>query len=63
MRGCVCANIKIKVLTEGVHSGDASGVVPESFRILRQILDRLEDSKTGLVNEKFQVNIPADRYA
>src|SRR5256885_10222465 len=39
--------LKVEILTEGVHSGDASGVVPSSFRILRQVLDRLEDSKTG----------------
>ena len=32
------------MLTEGMHSGDASGLVPSSFRILRQVLDRLEDS-------------------
>ena len=35
------------MLTEGVHSGDASGLVPSSFRIMRQVLDRLEDSATG----------------
>jgi hypothetical protein len=31
----LAADIKINVLTEGVQSGDASGVVPESFRVLR----------------------------
>ena len=36
--------LKVEILTEGVHSGDASGLVPSSFRILRQVLDRLEDS-------------------
>ncbi|MCK7493053.1 MAG: peptidase dimerization domain-containing protein [Comamonadaceae bacterium] len=39
--------LKVEILTEGVHSGDASGLVPSSFRILRQVLDRLEDSRTG----------------
>jgi hypothetical protein len=37
----------VEVLTEGVHSGDASGIVPESFRILRQLLERLDDPVTG----------------
>jgi len=40
-------------LNEGVHSGDASGVVPDSFRIVRILLDRIEDSKTGEVNQAF----------
>ena len=54
--------LKVEVLTEGIHSGDASGVVPSSFRILRQVLDRLEDSKTGrLLPESFHCEIPADR--
>jgi hypothetical protein len=39
--------LKVEVLTEGVHSGDASGLVPSSFRIMRQVLDRLEDSASG----------------
>eukprot|EP00479_Gromia_sphaerica_P013182 TRINITY_DN7245_c0_g1_i1.p1 TRINITY_DN7245_c0_g1~~TRINITY_DN7245_c0_g1_i1.p1 ORF type:complete len:209 (-),score=37.94 TRINITY_DN7245_c0_g1_i1:165-791(-) len=47
--------IKVKLLHEGVHSGDASGIVPSTFRIMRQLLDRIEDSKTGqvLVKELF----------
>jgi len=45
-----------------VHSGDASGLVPSSFRILRQVLDHLEDSRTGrLLPESFHCDIPADR--
>jgi hypothetical protein len=39
--------LKVEILTEGIHSGDASGLVPSSFRIMRQVLDRLEDSATG----------------
>lgn len=47
-----------------MHSGDASGVVPSSFRILRQVLDRLEDSKTGrLLPASFHCEVPADRMA
>jgi acetylornithine deacetylase/succinyl-diaminopimelate desuccinylase-like protein len=47
LRGNVTGTLKVEILTEGIHSGDASGLVPSSFRILRQVLDRLEDSKTG----------------
>ena len=44
-------------------SSDSSGIVPSSFRIIRQILDRIEDSKTGLVHKDFHVDIPEERYA
>ncbi len=49
LRGMIGGNLVIDVLQEGVHSGDASGIVPSSFRVLRQLLDRLEDSNTGRV--------------
>jgi len=62
LRGNVTGALKVEILTEGVHSGDASGVVPSSFRILRQVLDRLEDSKTGrLLPGSFHCEIPASR--
>ena len=62
LRGMVSGVLKVEVLTEGVHSGDSSGLVPSSFRILRQVLDRLEDAKTGeLLPQSFHCQIPADR--
>jgi len=62
LRGMVSGVLKVEVLTEGIHSGDASGLVPSSFRILRQVLDRLEDSKTGeLLPESFHCEVPASR--
>jgi len=62
LRGMVSGVLKVEVLTEGVHSGDSSGLVPSSFRILRQLLDRLEDSKTGaLLPGSFHCEIPSDR--
>lgn len=62
LRGMVSGVLKVEILTEGVHSGDASGLVPSSFRILRQVLDRLEDSRTGrLLPESFHCTIPASR--
>ncbi len=64
LRGMVSGTLKVEILTEGVHSGDASGLVPSSFRILRQVLDRLEDSKTGrLLPESFHCSIPSERVA
>ena len=48
LRGLVGFDLRVDVLTEGVHSG-ASGVVPSSFRILRALLSRIEDEDTGRV--------------
>jgi acetylornithine deacetylase/succinyl-diaminopimelate desuccinylase-like protein len=49
LRGLASVDVTVEVLTRGQHSGSASGVVPSSFRILRQLLDRLEDPTTGEV--------------
>ena len=62
LRGNVTGTLKVEILTEGIHSGDSSGVVPSSFRILRHVLDRLEDSSTGrLLPGAFHCDIPGDR--
>jgi len=64
LRGMASGVLKVEVLSEGVHSGDASGVVPSSFRIMRQLLDRLEDSATGrLLPARFHVEVPPERLA
>lgn len=49
LRGNLVVSVTVQVLTEGVHSGSAGGIVPTSFRLLRQLLDRLEDPATGEV--------------
>ncbi len=62
LRGMAAGTLKVEVLTEGVHSGDASGLVPSSFRVLRQVLDRLEDAATGRVlPASLHCEIPAER--
>jgi acetylornithine deacetylase/succinyl-diaminopimelate desuccinylase-like protein len=62
LRGMASGVLKVEILTEGVHSGDASGLVPSSFRIMRQVLDRLEDSSTGrLLPASFHCDVPAER--
>jgi acetylornithine deacetylase/succinyl-diaminopimelate desuccinylase-like protein len=64
LRGLAHGVVSVEVLTEGVHSGSASGVAPSSFRVLRQILDRLEDAVTGrILLPELHVEIPADRDA
>jgi len=62
LRGMAGGTLRVKVLEEGVHSGDASGIVPSSFRILRQLLDRIEDPLTGRLRpEALYVDIPGER--
>ena len=64
LRGMASGTLKVEVLTEGIHSGEASGVVPSSFRIMRQLLERLEDSATGrLLPEQFHCQVPPERLA
>jgi acetylornithine deacetylase/succinyl-diaminopimelate desuccinylase-like protein len=64
LRGVTAGNLKVEVLSEGVHSGAASGIVPSSFRILRQLLGRLEDERTGrILVDECHVEIPPARVA
>ena len=64
LRGMTAGTLDVRVLDEGVHSGDASGVVPSSFRIVRQLLSRLEDEATGAVRpSELYAQIPAERVA
>ena len=62
LRGMAAGTLRVDILTEGVHSGDASGIVPSSFRIARQLLSRLEDEGTGRIKTAaFHAEIPAER--
>lgn len=62
LRGMVSGDLKIKVIENGVHSGDASGIVPSSFRVLRTLLERIDSMESGKVKPEFlQVEIPQAR--
>jgi len=61
LRGNLRCDFKVSTLKEGIHSGDAGGIVPETFEIVRILLDRLDDSKTGKVVDTFQVTVPEVR--
>ncbi|HTA91652.1 MAG TPA: M20/M25/M40 family metallo-hydrolase [Polyangiaceae bacterium] len=62
LRGIVVGTLEVSLLREGVHSGDASGVVASSFRVARQLLDRLEDAESGVIKlEELSVPIPSER--
>ena len=59
LRGMLPGTLTVQVLEEGQHSGAAGGIVPSSFRILRNLLDRVEDSTTGALHPALQVDVPA----
>ena len=61
LRGIAAGELTVEVLREGVHSGDASGIVPSSFRILRHLLSRIEDPETGRLVDEFHVKLPKQR--
>ena len=62
LRGLAAGTLRVEILTEGVHSGEASGVVPSSFRICRELLDRIEDSSDGrMLLDALHAEIPPDR--
>jgi acetylornithine deacetylase/succinyl-diaminopimelate desuccinylase-like protein len=62
LRGNLVGTLRVNVLKEGVHSGMASGIAPSSFRIIRQLLARVEDAATGRVLvDALHAQIPQDR--
>ena len=62
LRGLIGLNLRVDIIKEGIHSGGASGIVPSSFRIIRQLLARIENQETGeIIPKEFHVNIPTER--
>ena len=62
LRGLINGVLTVEVLTEGVHSGDASGVVASSFRVARVLLERIDAADTGIVKHSaFHAQIPPER--
>jgi acetylornithine deacetylase/succinyl-diaminopimelate desuccinylase-like protein len=64
LRGNLTGRLQVRVLTEGVHSGMATGIAPTPFRIVEQLLCRIEDPATGeILLDALKVSIPEDRLA
>ena len=62
LRGNLTGMLRVDVLTEGVHSGTASGVVPSSFRIARELISRIEDESNGqILLDDLHVEVPQQR--
>lgn len=64
LRGVVQATVTVRILETALHSGIASGIVPSSFRVMRLLLDRLENPATGrILVPEMNVEIPEERLA
>jgi acetylornithine deacetylase/succinyl-diaminopimelate desuccinylase-like protein len=63
LRGVISISLKVSVMTtQGIHSGLGGGLVPDSFMIIRQLLDRIENPETGdMLEPSLFVEIPEDR--
>lgn len=61
LRGVCAVEVEVECLKESVHSGSGSGIAPDSFTVLRILLDRLDDSKTSKVLAPLSVEIPQYR--
>lgn len=62
LRGLAGGTLSVEVIGQGAHSGDASGIVPDSFRIVRQLIDRIENAKTGeILLQECLAEIPKSR--
>jgi acetylornithine deacetylase/succinyl-diaminopimelate desuccinylase-like protein len=62
LRGLIDLTLQVEMLTEGIHSGTAGGVVPSTFRVARLLLDRIEDAATGRLRPaELHVDVPPSR--
>jgi len=59
LRGIVIVDLEVHAGKNGYHSGEVGGIVPETFRIVRELIDRIDDSKTGKVIAEFDSNLPS----
>jgi acetylornithine deacetylase/succinyl-diaminopimelate desuccinylase-like protein len=64
LRGNLTGTLRVRVLDEGVHSGMGTGIAPTPFRIVAQLMGRLENAVTGdVLLDELQATIPKDRRA
>lgn len=62
LRGNVVGELSVELISEGVHSGNASGIVADSFRVAKQLLSRIEDEITGEIKlAELYCDIPDER--
>lgn len=58
LRGVCITDMKVEIGAAGYHSGEVGGIVPETFRVVRQLIDRLDDAKTGTCIKELNIEVP-----
>jgi hypothetical protein len=58
LRGICIIDLTVQIGKSAYHSGEVGGIVPETFRVIRQLIDRLDDPKTGKVLEELTIEVP-----
>ena len=58
LRGICIIDLTVQIGKSAYHSGEVGGIVPETFRVIRQLIDRLDDPKTGKVLDELTVEVP-----
>jgi acetylornithine deacetylase/succinyl-diaminopimelate desuccinylase-like protein len=62
LRGLVMGTLEVSLLSEGVHSGDGTGIIAASERVVRMLLERIEDTHSGEIKlAALQSEIPPQR--
>lgn len=58
LRGIAMIDLKVECGLTGYHSGEVGGLIPETFRIIRSLLNRIDNVDTGAVHDDFQTETP-----
>jgi len=58
LRGVACFNMQVEAGMQGYHSGELGGIIPETFRVARELLNRIDDPATGKCCEELTAEIP-----
>lgn len=59
LRGVTVVEMNVEAGMQGYHSGELGGIIPETFRVARELLSRIDDPLTGRCADEFQTEIPA----
>lgn len=64
LRGLVTGTLRVEMLTEGVHSGMAGGIVATPFQVARSLIGRLENAESGeVLPPSLKAAVPPARLA
>lgn len=53
LRGVTVVELNVEAGQQGYHSGEVGGMIPETFRVVRELLARVDDASTGTCAEEF----------